>query len=69
MLEIFKTNVNDKEQAFAIIGLLNQHLPHCQVNFDLHDYDRILRITGDNIPVDTIIELVTANGFTCIQLN
>ncbi|MBI2731154.1 MAG: hypothetical protein HYX40_10445 [Sphingobacteriales bacterium] len=69
MLEIFKTNVNDKEQASAILCLLNQHLPHCQVNFDLHDCDKILRVTGDNIPVTTIIELVTANGISCIQLN
>ncbi|RTL61034.1 MAG: hypothetical protein EKK37_02450 [Sphingobacteriales bacterium] len=69
MLEIFKTNVIDKEQAFSIICLLNEHLPHCSVNFDLHDCDKILRVTGENIPVDTIIELVTGNGISCIQLN
>ncbi len=69
MLEIFKTDVNDKEQASTIVSLLNQYLPQCKVNFDLHDCDKILRVTGDSIPVETIIELVTANGISCTQLN
>lgn len=69
MLEIFKTDVSDKEQASTIICLLNQHLPHCKINFDLHDCDKILRVMGDSIPVDTIIALVNANGVSCIQLN
>ena len=69
MLEIFKTDVSDKNEAISIINLLNQHIPHCRVNFDLHDCDKILRVTGETIPVNTIIELVTANGFSCILLN
>ncbi|MBI1779974.1 MAG: hypothetical protein HYR66_01175 [Sphingobacteriales bacterium] len=69
MLEIFKTDVTNKEQASSIICLLNQHIPHCKVNFDLHDCDKILRVTGDSIPVNTIIKLISANGITCIQLN
>jgi hypothetical protein len=69
MLEIFKTDVNDKDQAAAIICLLNQHIPHCKVNFDLHDCDKILRVLGDSIPVDIIIALVNANGVSCTQLN
>lgn len=69
MLEIFKTNVSDPEQASYILDLLQQHIPHCRANFDLHDCDKILRVTGDNIPVESIITLVKNNGFTCILLN
>lgn len=69
MLEIFKTNVSDQAQASFILELLQQHIPHCRANFDLHDCDKILRVTGDIIPIDSIITLVTNNGFNCIQLN
>lgn len=65
MLEIFKTNVPDTAEAEGIIILLQERFPHCKVNFDLQDCDKILRVKGDHIPVESIIELVTANGFRC----
>ena len=69
MVEIFKTNVYDTMQAEQVIALLNRHFPAFVVNFDLHDCDKILRVKGDSIPVDKIVNLVSANGFYCSVLN
>jgi len=69
MVEIFKTNVHDILQAEKIIALLNNHFPAFMINFDLHDCDKILRVKGESIPVDDIVNLVSANGFECSLLN
>ena len=69
MLEIFKTNVTDTSQAASVITLLNQHFPQCQVNFDLHDCDKILRIKGESFAIDKIIELVASCSFHCNLLD
>ena len=69
MVEIFKTNVDDHTQAQAIINLLNHHFPAFTINFDLHDNDKILRVKGEAIPVNKIVEIVSANGIFCSVLN
>ena len=68
MVEIFKTNVYDTLQAEEIISLLNRQFPSFMVNFDLHDCDKILRVKGDSIPVDKIVNLVSATGIHCSVL-
>ena len=69
MVEIFKTNVDDPFHAGQIVALLNHHFPAFMINFDLHDCDKILRIKGESIPVEEIVNLVSANGFHCSVLN
>lgn len=46
-IEIFRTDVNDVYRADELIQLLRIHLPDCQINFDLEDCDKILRIKGE----------------------
>ena len=46
-IEIFRTDVNDVYRADELIQLLKIHLPDCQINFDLEDCDKILRIKGE----------------------
>ncbi|HTH81560.1 MAG TPA: hypothetical protein VL490_01420, partial [Mucilaginibacter sp.] len=43
-IEIFKTSVNDFTGAAIILNYFSKYFPHFQVNFDLEDCDRILRI-------------------------
>jgi hypothetical protein len=43
MVEIFKTNVNNKRLANRVLKSLRTNLPACHFNFDLDDCDRILR--------------------------
>ena len=69
MVEIFKTNVYDILHAEQIIKLLKHHFPAFMINFDLHDCDKVLRIKGDSIPVEDIVNLVSANGFHCSVLD
>ena len=69
MVEIFKTNVNEPSQAQQIITMLNHQFPAFTINFDLHDCDKILRIKGECIPVDEIVEIVSQTGLYCSVLN
>jgi len=69
MVEIFKTNVHDITHAEQVIGLLNRHFPAFMINFDLHDCDKILRVKGESIPVNEIVDIVSANGFHCSLLD
>ncbi len=65
MVEVFKTNVSTAEDAKGIIDIIEKNFNFYQVNFDLDDCDRILRvksITGD-IAADQIIYLLKQKGF------
>jgi len=44
LVEIFKTNVNNRQLANIIIADLNQLYPEYHINFDLEDCDKVLRI-------------------------
>jgi len=44
MVEVFKTNVVEAEMAEKLIELIHEFFPHLEINFDLDDQDRILRI-------------------------
>lgn len=65
MVEVFKTNVEDKVLAEKILEILNRELPECRINFDLDDCDRILRVEGDILPVEVIREKVEKKGAFC----
>jgi tRNA G26 N,N-dimethylase Trm1 len=63
MVEVFKTNVEQTEQSEMLINQISNHLPNGQINFDLEDCDKILRVEADSISNQTIIELLNQNGF------
>lgn len=65
MVEIFKTNVQEKSEAKLLVGLLLGHLPENKINFDLDDCDKILRVEGENIEPVKVMMLVRSNGFDC----
>ncbi len=65
MVEIFKTNVEEQDQARALLQVLSQQFPLSKINFDLEDCDRILRFEAETVAQKTIIELVNANGYQC----
>jgi hypothetical protein len=64
MIEVFRTDVKDKNLAGQLIGQIHETFEHCQANFDLEDCDRILRVTGikGEHEVFTIINLVQKSG-------
>ncbi len=65
MVEVFKTNVNDKSAAIEITADLYRLFPEGRVNFDLEDCDKILRVENDNLVPHEIAEIVNCKGFQC----
>ena len=44
MIEVFKTNINSKKIADKIRSCLEEAFPEHDINFDLDDSDKILRV-------------------------
>ena len=65
MIEIFKTNVENAGQAAALLAVLNHRFPAAEINFDLEDCDRILRVKGENFCALLVIQTLANNGFEC----
>ena len=69
MVEVFKTDVYEQEISLAIVQTLLQHFPGNEINFDLEDCDRILRIEGENILCERIKEVLHGAGYQCEVLD
>lgn len=69
MVEVFKTNVQNKTQSKMLLCVLSEAFPSTKINFDLLDCDKVLRVEGDDIKILGIMLLVKENGFTCEVLN
>lgn len=65
MVEIFKTNVEKIKHSKMLIMRLKDSFPEYKINFDLSDCDRILRVEGENIGSDAIIQILNLCGFYC----
>jgi hypothetical protein len=65
MVEVFKTNVRKKTQSKRILLALYEQFPYCEMNFDLEDRDKILRVEGKKILPEMIIAVLQENGHEC----
>jgi len=65
MVEVFKTNVEHRELAEQLASILRGRFVFCKINFDLEDCDKILRVEGNQICVESIIEILSTHGFEC----
>ncbi len=70
IVQVFKTDVPDREVARIIIFLLQRDFSQCRINFDLDDCDRILRIESRQTSVDEsrIGSLIGQVGYHCEPL-
>lgn len=68
MVEVFKTNVQETEQAKELICLLQQKFPESKINFDLDDCDKVLRVEGMNFISCNIMSILKERGFMCAVL-
>lgn len=68
MVEVFKTNVGDKIIADKITAEL-QRLFGGNINFDLDDCDKILRVESEEVIPDKISEVLNCKGFICEVLD
>lgn len=64
MIEVFKTNVNNPENASMLVSHILRALNYT-ANFDLQDCDRILRVQSGNGPVKAyrLIKIFRDLGF------
>lgn len=65
MVEVFKTNVADQDQAHQLIAQLKQLLPEYKINFDLEDCDKVLRIEHTHVAIIPVVSFVRQQGFLC----
>jgi hypothetical protein len=69
MVEVFKTNVQEFAEAQKLVAVLRRHFPGSKINIDLDDCDKVLRVEGNNLPVEKVMTLVTEKGFACTVLD
>lgn len=63
MVEVFKTNVEHPEHSEMLIDQIINKIPNSQINFDLEDCDKILRIEAESVSNQLIIEILHRNGY------
>ncbi len=65
MIEVFKTNITQKQKANSIAEELLQKIPGAKINFDLTDCDNILRIDCGADIIQMVTEHLHNRGFQC----
>ena len=65
MVEIFKTNVEKVSESEILLQKLSRHFPKHKINFDLDDWDKILRVQGKDISVEKIIQVLNKENYQC----
>jgi len=65
MVEVFKTNVQHRELAEQLASILRAWFASSKISFDLEDCDKILRVEGKQICVETIIKILNTHGHEC----
>ena len=68
MVEVFKTNVEEVELSKLLIQQLEDHFPDSQINFDMDDCDKILRVAAASVSSEKVIALLKSNGYSCEAL-
>ncbi len=65
MIEIFKTNVCDPDQAAMLLNKIDHCYGGYIANFDLEDCDKILRVSCDDGSVESkgIIDMMREAGY------
>ena len=66
MVEVFKTNVENRHHADMLVNRVHETFPGYKANFDLDDCDKILRVeyAAGLIQSDSLIVLLRHAGFT-----
>jgi hypothetical protein len=65
MVEVFKTNIQDKTIAEKVAADLYRYFPGYKINFDLEDCDNILRIESEKIIPEEVTEILKHKGYVC----
>jgi len=69
MVEVFKTNVKKSREAKMLLLILAEYFPNHKINFDLNDCDKILRMEGNSLIPESVVDLIIANNYECVTLD
>jgi hypothetical protein len=65
MIEVFKTDVKEVEHALILVTEITRQFSDYEVNFDLEDCDRILRVKCIGcVDASALIELIRGFGYS-----
>jgi hypothetical protein len=65
MVEVFKTNVQCLEDVTILAKELSSAFPCIKINFDLEDCDKVLRVEGEDLVSNKIINMINSSGYLC----
>ncbi len=68
IVEVFKTNVSDKVHAESLLHALRHAMLLKRASFDLDDCDKVLRVEGEAVCADHVIEMLSCFGFQCLLM-
>lgn len=68
MIEIFRTDVKNKQLASKIAQQISNLFPVKSIHFDLADCDRVLRIEASHLNNLEVIKIVNSYGHQCSEL-
>jgi len=66
---ILKTNINSKSDFKTVKYTLNSNYKINECTVDLGDKDKVLRLVGDKLNMDDVINQVKDLGYNCEELN
>lgn len=67
MIAILKTNITT-ERKDTILDHLKEMYPTSQCTVDLEDHDRVLRVKGEGVELENVMQVVRYFGFHCEEL-
>lgn len=64
-VKVYKTNVDTRSKAEAILDLIREDIPGSSPSFDLDDCDKVLRVehTSNSLNGNRIVGIVTNFGY------
>ena len=68
MVLVFKTNIQEQNEAMQIIQKLPEFFPSGEINKDLEDRDKILRVKGDCMEVEQVKDVLKSMNHSCEDL-
>jgi hypothetical protein len=63
MVEVFRTNVASATQSDLLVQELLYYFPSSNINFDLDDCDKILRVAAESFSPNVVIDILKRNGY------
>lgn len=65
MVEVFKTSVEHQVEAKILLATLSLEFSHLEINLDLSDCDKVLRVEGNDFEPEQIINFFIKNNYQC----